>query len=728
MHRLTRGLFITAGLSLVSLVLYLGSLYWREPRNVFDLWPLRLATYLGLISLAGASLAGAIVFWKKPDWELKIERTIEQQLERAWLREGLLYLGGLIVLVCGIPLITWIIGRDRRFEAPFLRYFWLLFLLIALVILAIFIIAPKPRRRRWLASVFLSVLFFSLGLAIQTTLLARLTTAAFTTTRSVAFLNQCIWVMIIWPLCFRLVTLPRSEQLLWMMVLIMTFGVWIIAWAMLPRKLSHLQPVLAFYTPIIIFGAPLLAGSLMFGWNFLLRVTQRKIDWIAKGVTLGALVVLAFFYYQGALKHAQTVNISTTFSDQNAYISIIKTARERNFHYTGDQNRMPGYPFLQAFFYKPQMSDTQLFEQGKRLNIILSLALMIFLFLIFLRYLSFFQATLLLLIVSFSLYVFKAPYIQTEISFYFISFLSFVLMIQMIIKPGWLLALATGFVAGLGYLTKGTILPSVLLFVGIFSIKELADFVKMARSKDQASLHQSARHFGDLALVMMVFIVVIFPYISQMKQRFGSYFYNVNTAVYIWYDEMEQAYQGEARYHFADGVPTDLPVDQIPSLQKYIREHTFQQAFNRLANGMYGVLRMIGWQFSVLNYQMAYAWIFLLALLADYKNSLRTAKKYPYVIAFTVLFFLGYLTAFAWYNPIASGRRFVYGLYIPFLFSVFAAINTLSRQQTLFAPDGKATLCVRRFFTISNLTIAFLLFYDIWVVLTASLFFDRYGS
>ena len=727
MPRLVKGLFIAAGFSMTGLVLYMGNLYWREPRDLVHLSPLRIITYLGLLSLSVSFIAGAVVIWKKPGLESMITRAIQQRLEQPWLRQGLLYSAGFTLLACSIPIFNIVISHDQRFEAIFMRYFWLIFLLIALTILVIFLFIPKPARRPWLLAVFVSILFFGAGLFVQTVLLTQLE-FPYAATQDLVILNQFISVAIIWTLSYLLVGLPLYEKKFWLLILVMAAGLFVIEWAMLPRKLSFIRSGLAFNALLFIFGAPILAGLLLYIWNLLMRLTQGKINWAAKGISLGVLAILAIFYCQGALEHAQTVNISTTFSDQDDYINIIKITRERNFHYTGDQNRMPGYPFLQTLFYRSQMSDAELFEQGKHLNIILSLILLVFLFLIFLKYLSFYQATLLLLIVAFSLYIFKAPYIQAEISFYFLSFLCFVLMIQMFLKPGWPLAIATGLVAGLGYLTKGTLLPGVGLFTTIYIIKEGVELRKHARSQGRTGIHLAAQRMACLGLVLIVFGGVIYPYISQMKQRFGNYFYNVNTSIYIWYDEMEQAYLGEARYHFAERAPAELPADQIPSLRKYIREHTLQQAFDRFKNGMYNELAVIGWQFSVTNYQLAYAWIFFLALLVDQKNNLRTAKKYPYVIAFALLFFLGYLAAFAWYSPIASGRRFVYGLYIPFLFAVFAAINGLARQQIIAPSNGKTPLSLTRFFTTTNLIIFFTLFYNIWVVLTTSLFFDRYGS
>jgi hypothetical protein len=573
----------------------------------------------------------------------------------------------------------------------------------------------------------ISCVLFCCGLLVQTLLVSHLEQAGRASLMQVV-LYQIIWAVLIWTLSFWLISLPASGRKFWISIVVMTIGFCALEWVSLPRKLWSLKPDFTFYLPIFVFGLPLLAAFLLSAWKQLTKITHGKVDCAAKGIVIGLLLVLAYFYYQGALEHSHTINVSTTFSDQNAYMSLIKISRERNFHYTGDQNRMPGYPFLQALFYNSKMSDQELFEQGKHVNIILSLILLVFLFLIFLKFLSFYQAALLLVIVAFSLYIFKAPYIQTEISFYFISFLSFVMMIRMLLKQHWLLGLATGMVVGLAYLTKGTILPSLALFATIYLLQELIALAKHLKAKDRPGLRQSIQRLIGLALVLLAFWVVIYPYASQMKKRFGNYFYNVNTTVYIWYDEIEQAYRGEAKYHFAEQPPQNIPPDQVPNLRRYFREHSFQQVFDRLWIGVQSEMGKIGSQYSLTNYHLDYLLIFFLAILLDWKNSLRTAKKYPYVIAFTLLFFLGYEAAFAWYTPIASGRRFTYGLYIPFLFSIFAAINELGRSQISDPPRENTLINLPRYFTTSNLIIALTLVYNIWVIITASLFFDRYGS
>jgi hypothetical protein len=98
-------------------------------------------------------------------------------------------------------------------------------------------------------------------------------------------------------------------------------------------------------------------------------------------------------------------------------------------------------------------------------------------------------------------------------------------------------------------------------------------------------------------------------------------------------------------------------------------------------------------------------------------------RKFPYTVLFSLLYFTGYLAAFIWYSPISPERRFTYGLYIPWMFSIFIAIEELSRNQP---HEGWTNLT--EFARASNLVMALTLIINIPLVLAERMFFDRYGS
>jgi hypothetical protein len=375
------------------------------------------------------------------------------------------------------------------------------------------------------------------------------------------------------------------------------------------------------------------------------------------------------------------------------------------------------------------MSDPAFFELGKNVNIWLSLGLLILVFIFLRKYLSLLTAILLTAITSFSLYIFKAPYIQSESIYYFLAFVGFVLVSRLLIRPEAKVAAAAGIVLGLAHLTKASVLPGLILFAGLFVLKELFSIFRLNRtrpfSKDQ--LRPGLVHLGILVLVLACFLAVIFPYIHAMKQRFGHYFYNVNTTFYIWYDDNPQAIAAEKQYHFAEKWPSQIPIDQLPGPAKYFREHTPAQILERLKFGLREQVNNLRLQFSVTNYHLSYLAILIVVFLADFRRSIRLAREYPYAVIYSILYFSCYLAAFVWYAPISPERRFTYGLFLPFLFAVFIAIRKISQQEPAENSES-AHLDVARLSNVAHFIVSLTLLFNIYLVITERMLFDRYGS
>ena len=78
-----------------------------------------------------------------------------------------------------------------------------------------------------------------------------------------------------------------------------------------------------------------------------------------------SFMLLLAAYFGLTINHSQKVNTDMRFSDQSGYIMAVKKIHAENYWYLGDRNRMPIYPYIQAIFYRPSMSDASLFMQGK---------------------------------------------------------------------------------------------------------------------------------------------------------------------------------------------------------------------------------------------------------------------------------------------------------------------------------------------------------------------------
>jgi hypothetical protein len=160
----------------------------------------------------------------------------------------------------------------------------------------------------------------------------------------------------------------------------------------------------------------------------------------------------------------------------------------------------------------------------------------------------------------------------------------------------------------------------------------------------------------------------------------------------------------------------------VPGPAKYFREHTPAQVLERIKFGGQEQINNLRLQFSVTNYHLSYLVILVFVFLADVRRSIRLAKEYRYAVIYSILYFASYLAAFVWYSPISPERRFTYGLFLPFLFSVFVALRNISAQE----PSER--LDVSRLSNVAHVIMALTLLFNIYFVLVERMMFDRYGS
>ena len=62
----------------------------------------------------------------------------------------------------------------------------------------------------------------------------------------------------------------------------------------------------------------------------------------------------------------------------------------------------------------------------------------------------------------------------------------------------------------------------------------------------------------------------------------------------------------------------------------------------------------------------------------------RLFRRRPLPILGLCALFVGYFLAFAWYSPVASGNRFLLGLFLPYLFCVCAFLQTFAARTRAY--------------------------------------------
>jgi hypothetical protein len=288
-------------------------------------------------------------------------------------------------------------------------------------------------------------------------------------------------------------------------------------------------------------------------------------------------------------------------------------------------------------------------------------------------------------------------------------------MFALLKKPTYGLTILTGITAGLAHLTKASILPGLVTFAVVYGFGLTLDWL---RSR-QASLPERvelARKLLALPLVLVFFLATLYPYISTSKRVFGKYFYNVNSTFYIWYDSWQEARQGTRAYGDRVGWP-DMPADQIPSLGKYLREHTLEQIGERFFRGGRLVWKEVSQSYGYLPYVLIYAGLLALAAIACWRQAANIIRADPLPLLFAGFYFSAYLLLYFWYAPIAAGNRLILAQFLPLMFCLSSGLFTLLEGKSIRLAGREVRLLV-----VVNLALLPLILYGVANVLT-----DRVG-
>ncbi|HVF72046.1 MAG TPA: hypothetical protein VM940_10615 [Chthoniobacterales bacterium] len=388
-----------------------------------------------------------------------------------------------------------------------------------------------------------------------------------------------------------------------------------------------------------------------------------------------ALILLAILLVYAIDTHARRAFLSPpgTLGDQSAYLGYARHLYESNYTVVEDRNRMPVFPFLLSLLYRPGLTEDEFLERAQFFNVNLSIALLAALFFIFQRFFAPLASLALVATTGFGCFLYRAPNAQVEVLFYFISFCGFLLLLRMLIAPGWLLALFAGAVMGIAHLTKASVLPAI----GIWCVTFAAQLSWRARKGDRRAFLQGC---GRLLIVVATFLAVIFPYIQTSKRIYGSYFYNVNSTFVMWFDSSTDAFKFLRAYDKESW--RQLPPDQIPSASKYWREHSVGQIARRLWRGLLNLATQNAMAIGYYKYAVAFATAVLILMFRRPTRWRAILVEQPFAALFCVLFFAAYSVLYAWYDMIVNDTRFVLSIFLPFIFVAGILIFRVANDST----------------------------------------------
>ncbi len=407
--------------------------------------------------------------------------------------------------------------------------------------------------------------------------------------------------------------------------------------------------------------------------------------WLKIALIVFWVGIATALYLYGANLQSRLVNTDRDKVDQSAYMRMAFSYYDSGYTWTSPRVRMPVYPLLLTLVYHKDMPDEEFFVRSKLFSIALSVILLAALYPLLRRYLAVHSAANLLGIIAFSVFVFRASYVQCELLFYFLNFVGFLFLSRLLIRPSWKVSLAAGVSLGLAHLTKASVLPGLVLFLACIALQGGIVLRRAIMDKAFSTFWKHGyRHIAwGAILCTILFLATVSPYILRSKRIYGSYFFNTSSNYYMWYDNYDQVRAGTMAHGDRIG-PVKMPPEEIPSLAKYVREHIPAQMASREWQGLVMMVRRhIRESYGYAHYVALYLLLALGLFMLTRNSGLLLIRRYPFVLLFWIAWPLLYIALYAWFAPVANARRYLLAEFIPFVFTTALVIE---RQGAAMRP------------------------------------------
>lgn len=326
--------------------------------------------------------------------------------------------------------------------------------------------------------------------------------------------------------------------------------------------------------------------------------------------------------YNPLFYHEVTKNYDQTF--------YIQSAADFASHTPGlvPRSRMPLYPWLLHWFWKDGPVEKVL-PDYMRFNIALSVVCLGAIFFMLRPWMGTWLAVLTMLVTAFRVFIFKAILVQPEILFYTLNLGMFLLLLHLLRRPSWKLALVGGALGGVTHLTKGSAFMMFAIFVGLSAIRAVQGWFQRRREGHSA---WNGNMLQPLAFAAG-FLLITAEYLIHSQREYGSAFYDPNTRYYFWAesaeemtalqhlglavwkpvftphhldDELVMAYLKKwapeealqkkitALAKSGQNVILEGEYDVLPSARHWLERHRRSEIFERIWNGLVGEISFIG--------------------------------------------------------------------------------------------------------------------------------------
>lgn len=440
--------------------------------------------------------------------------------------------------------------------------------------------------------------------------------------------------------------------------------------------------------------------------------------WTGFGVFLFGFVWLYFFF--GTHLIYQTNQDRLNWDQQhNIVMSLRGLEREqqpigqgesvtaalwRSFpHYT-DGVVNPLWPWVASRF---ATEDHQIFfERGKWFNLTLTAVFLVLLGLVAARAFSIPSAIALLLATGFGALLPRAPYFQPEPLYYLLFFLAWVCALSLLRRNSLWMYGMLGFLLGLSYLAKTSIQAFVLVFVGVTTLRMLAEWWRQRKKQPVVSYGASederwslANHFIGIAVMSMTFLGAAGPRLSYANDAFGSPFHSY-PSYWMWMDDFQEGAAFMQRYPNAKAF-AEMQPEEKPSAMNYLRSHPREETIERMRHGVTKKMgeflspnewRRSGRELLPFRGWLLVAFYVMLAVMTAFRIKALKARDreswiWPlapesgrWMLLFAVGTFAVSAAAFGFYEPIGKGDRFLLALYLPMALTPLWIAERFRRQ------------------------------------------------
>ena len=326
----------------------------------------------------------------------------------------------------------------------------------------------------------------------------------------------------------------------------------------------------------------------------------------------------------------------------------------------------------------------QLFEKGKKLNILLSCCALVLIGIAAANAFSFNGAAALILMGGFGVILERSTYFTPDALYLLLFVFSWLCALSLIRQNHLWLYGVFGTLLGLTLLAKSPIWPLPAGFLLMSLIRAIVGAFHGRRNPEKESLWSNTNQFVGLAILCTALLLVVGPMMSYSAREHDTTAHNVPSKT-LWLESQNEALQFQQRVR-EEGMAA-IPKEERPGAVRYLKENGFGALFSRAWKGAISqfqssLLVRKGW---ILLYTFSvFAVVAVIHRLAIWKQNEETwlvrGTSARWMLLFLVLTFTLSLFHAGIGNPVIESNAIIPALFLPLLLT-FIWISERYRRQ-----------------------------------------------